>query len=63
MRAARQRLAQMSTQEKRGIAAEFRAATIGMPPEEQAQLSAVLRQGLLPLPEDLGQLMLAALEP
>lgn len=62
VRAAQQRLAQMSPDEKRMIAAEFRAATLGMPEEEQAQLSAVLRQGLLPLPDDLGQMMLAALE-
>lgn len=62
VRAAQQRLAQMTPDEKRMIAAEFRAATLGMPQEEQEQLSAVLRQGLLPLPDDLGQLMLAALE-
>ncbi len=62
VRAAQQRLARMTPDEKRTIAAEFRAATLGMPQEEQEQLSAVLRQGLLPLPDDLGQLMLAALE-
>lgn len=62
VRAAQQRLAQMTPEEKRMIAAEFRAATLGMPPEEQEQLSSVLRQGLLPLPDDLGRLMLAALE-
>lgn len=62
VRAAQQRLAQMTLEEKQMIAAEFRAATTGMPPEEQEQLTMVLRQGLLPLPDDLGQLMLAALE-
>jgi len=62
VRAAHQRLAQMTPDEKRMIAAEFRAATHGMPQDEQEQLSTVLRQGLLPLPEDLSQLMLAALE-
>lgn len=62
VRATQERLAQMSPDEKRAIAAEFRAATLGMPEEEQARLSTVLRQGLLPLPDDLGQMMLAALE-
>ncbi len=60
--AAQQRLAQKALEEKQMIAAQFLAATLGMAQEEQQQLSAVLRQGLLPLANDLGQLMLAALE-
>jgi hypothetical protein len=62
VRAAHQRLSMLSTQEKRMLAAEFRAETEAMPPEEQKQLSEVLRQGLLPVPSDLNQLLLAALE-
>lgn len=62
VRDTRQRLAQMSETEKQMLAAAFRAETTGMPQEEQEQLSSVLRQGLLPLPEDLNQLLLAALE-
>lgn len=62
VRDTRQRLAQMSETEKRMLAAAFRAETTGMPQEEQEQLGSVLRQGLLPLPDDLNQLLLAALE-
>lgn len=62
MRATQQRLSQMTPREKQVLAAEFRLETAGMPQDEQAQLSEVLRKGLLPLPEDLSLLMLAALE-
>ena len=62
VRAAHQRLSMLTMQEKRMLASEFRAETAGMPQEEQKQLGDVLRKGLLPVPADLNQMLLAALE-
>lgn len=61
VRAARERLAQLSAREKERIAAEFRAGIAAMPAEEQDRLGEALRKGLLPVPDDLGQMLLAAL--
>jgi hypothetical protein len=62
VRALRERLAQLSPQEKERVAAEFRAALAAMAPEDQDRFGDALRQGLLPVPDDLGQMLLAALE-
>ena len=62
VRAAHYRLSMLTTHEKQMLVAEFRAATAGMPKEEQKQLGEVLRKGLLPLPSDLNQLLLATLD-
>jgi hypothetical protein len=61
VRAARERLARLSTREKELLAAEFRAEVAAMPAEEQSRLGEALRKGLLPVPDDLGQMLLAAL--
>lgn len=62
VRAMRERLARLSPQEKERVAAEFRAALAAMAPEDQDRFGEALRQGLLPVPDDLGQMLLAALE-
>lgn len=62
VRAAHYRLSMLTMHEKQMLVAEFRAGIAGMPKEDQKQLSEALRKGLLPLPSDLSQLMLAALE-
>jgi hypothetical protein len=62
VRAVRERLAQLSPQEKERVAAEFRAALASMSAEDQDRFEDALRQGLLPVPDDLGQMLLAALE-
>jgi hypothetical protein len=62
VRATHYRLSMLTTHEKQTLVAEFRAATAGMPKDEQKQLGEVLRKGLLPLPSDLNQLFIAALD-
>jgi len=62
VRTVRERLGQLSAQEKERVAAEFRAALASMSPEDQDRFGDALRQGLLPVPDDLGQMLLAALE-
>jgi DNA-directed RNA polymerase specialized sigma24 family protein len=61
VRAMRERLARLSVEEKVRVAEEFRAALAALPPDERGELGEALRRGLLPVPEDLGQMMLAAL--
>ena len=62
VREAQQRLARLTAREKEQIAGEFRKEIAGITAEEAAQLADVLRQGLLPVPGDLNQMLLAALE-
>jgi hypothetical protein len=62
VRLAQQRLAQLSRREKEQIAGEFRKELAALPPEEQARFGELLRRGLLPVPGDLNQLLLAAFE-
>jgi hypothetical protein len=63
VRAAQMRIAQLSYREKQQLAEEFRRETAAIPGEERARLQEVLERGLLPVPSDLNQLLLAALEP
>jgi hypothetical protein len=62
VRAAQLRLAQLPYSEKQRLAEEFRSQISTMPEEDQAQLGELLRSGLLPVPNDLNQLLLAAFD-
>jgi len=62
VRAARAQLAQLSSGEKESLAAGFRKEITSLSAEEQAQLGALLRAGLLPIPGDLNQMLLAAFD-
>lgn len=62
LRAAQLRLAQMPYSEKQRMAAEFKAEIAAMPAEDRDQLGQLLRSGLLPVPSDLNQLLLAAFD-
>lgn len=62
VRAAQRRLTELSEREKARMVQEFRIELAGLPAEDQAQLGELLRRGLLPVPTDLNQRLLAALE-
>jgi hypothetical protein len=62
VRAVQIRLAQLSTPEKEALAAEFGREVAALPPEEQAKFGELLRKSLLPVPQDLNQLLLAAFD-
>ena len=62
VRAAQQQLAQLSWREKERLAGEFGKEIASLSAEERSQLGELLRQGLLPVPSDLNQLLLAAFE-
>ena len=62
MRAAQLKLTQMPYREKQRLAEEFKTELAGLPAEEQAQMGELLRGGLLPVPSDLNQLLLAAFD-
>ena len=59
MRMVQDRLSNLSQSEKSQIAAEFRQQVAGLPPEETAQLTDLLRKQVLPVPRDLNDLLLA----
>ena len=60
IRAAQLKLAQMSWREKQRMAEEFKTEIAELSTEDQTQLGQLLRSGLLPVPSDLNQLLLAA---
>lgn len=62
LRAAQLRLAQMPWSEKERMAREFKAEISSLPAEDQAQIGELLRKGMLPVPGDLNQLLLATFE-
>lgn len=62
VREAQRRLAQLSSREKELIAGEFRKELAALSVDEQAELGELLRKGLLPVPSDLNQLLLATFE-
>ncbi len=62
IRSAQLQLARMSWREKQRVAAEFKAELAVLSPEDQSQLGELLRSGLLPVPGDLNQLLLAAFD-
>jgi len=62
IRAAQLQLAKMPYSEKQRMAAEFKSEITALSPEDQDQLGELLRRGLLPVPTDLNQLLLATFE-
>ena len=62
VRAAQLKLAQLSSRDKERLAAEFRNEITILSDEDQTQLGELLRSGLLPVPTDLNQLLLAAFD-
>ena len=62
VRAAQQKLAQLSSGEKENLAAGFRKEINTLSVEEQTQLGELLRNRLLPIPSDLNQMLLAAFD-
>ncbi len=62
VRAAQLKLAQTPWREKQRMAEEFKSELATLPEEDQLQLGQLLRSGLLPVPSDLNQLLLAAFE-
>jgi hypothetical protein len=62
VRAAQEQLSQLSSSEKERLAAEFRKEITTFTAEEQSQLGELLRNGLLPIPSDLNQMLLAAFD-
>jgi len=62
VRAARIKLAELPWREKQRLAGEFKKEIATLSPEDKAQLSALLRNGMLPVPSDLNQLLLAAFD-
>ena len=62
VRAAQQKLASMSYRDKERMAQEFRKDLPSLHPEDREILGKLLRAGLLPVPSDLNQLLLAAFE-
>ena len=62
VRAAQIKLAQLPWSEKQRMAEEFKAELAALPLEDQAQLGELLRGGLLPVPSDLNQLLLAVFD-
>jgi hypothetical protein len=62
IRGAQLQLAKMPYREKQRMAAEFKADLKELPAEEQDELRKLLTSGLLPVPGDLNQLLLAAFD-
>ncbi len=62
LRAAQLKLAQIPWREKQRMAEEFKSEVAALPEEDQVQLGKLLRDGLLPVPSDLNQLLLTAFE-
>jgi len=62
VRAAQERLTRLSAPDKDRLLTEFRVTIAAMPAGEAAQLAVLLRQGVLPVPSDLNERLLAALD-
>jgi len=62
VRAAQLRLSRMSWPEKERLAGEFKREIASLSSEDQAELGKLLRSGLLPVPNDLNQLLLATFD-
>jgi hypothetical protein len=62
VRAAQLKLSQLSQRDKERVAADFKAELAALTADDQAELGDLLRSGLLPVPTDLNQLLLAAFE-
>jgi hypothetical protein len=62
IRGAQLQLAKMPYSEKQRMAVEFKAEIASLNQEDREQLGQLLRSGLLPVPSDLNQLLLAAFD-
>ena len=62
IRAAQLKLQDMSYSEKQQLAGEFRRDAKTLSPQDVTRLRVALERGLMPVPSDLGKLLLAALE-
>jgi hypothetical protein len=62
IRAAQQQLAKLPWREKERLAEDFKKEIVSLSAEDQAQLGELLRSGMLPVPSDLNQLLLAAFD-
>ena len=62
VRAAQLKLAQLSWREKQSMAADFGKEIATLSTEDRNQFGNLLRSGLLPVPSDLNQLLLAAFD-
>ena len=62
VRAAQLKLSQMSWSEKQRLAGEFKEELVSLSPEDRAELGKLLHSGLLPVPNDVNQLLLAAFD-
>jgi len=62
VRAAQMKLAELSWREKQQLAGEFRKELATLSDEDRTQLGELLRSGMLPVPTDLNQLLLAAFD-
>ena len=62
VRAAQLKLAQMPYREKQRLAEEFKTEIAGLSEDDQKQVGELLRTGMLPVPSDLNQLLLAAFD-
>ena len=61
VRAAHDYLSRLPLGEKQRLAGEFRREVVALPLDEAEQLARILQQGLLPVPADFNQMLLAAL--
>ncbi|OGA47859.1 MAG: hypothetical protein A3F74_24570 [Betaproteobacteria bacterium RIFCSPLOWO2_12_FULL_62_58] len=59
VRQAHERLTNLSQAQKRAIAAEARTEYEKLPPDERRQMFQVLQSGVVPLPRDLNEMILA----
>jgi hypothetical protein len=62
VREAKQRLAGLSASERERLIIEFKVAVSTMPAEDAEQLAGLLRQRILPVPDELGAELLAAID-
>lgn len=62
VRAAHAKLSQLSWPEKEKLAHQFRKEIVALPADDRTQLGELLRSGLLPVPSDLNQLLLATFD-
>ena len=62
VRAAQMKLSELSWRDKQELAGEFRKELATLSDEERVQLGVLLRSGMLPVPTDLNQLLLAAFD-
>ena len=62
IRAAQIKLSQLSWREKELLAGDFKKEISSLSDEDKAQLGELLHSGLLPVPTDLNQLLLAAFD-